>query len=27
LPIVKDQLPLDIVKRALNAASLSGVIQ
>jgi len=24
LPIVKDQLPLDIVKRALNAASLSG---
>jgi signal recognition particle subunit SRP54 len=25
LPIVKDQLPLDIVKRALNAASLSGV--
>ena len=25
LPIVKDQRPLDIVKRALNAASLSGV--
>jgi len=25
LPIVKDQLPLDIVKRALNAASLSGI--
>jgi len=25
LPIVKDQLPNDIVKRALNAASLSGV--
>ena len=25
LPIVKDQLPRDIVKRALNAASLSGV--
>jgi len=25
LPIVKNQLPLDIVKRALNAASLSGV--
>jgi len=25
LPIVKDQLPLDIAKRALNAASLSGV--
>jgi len=25
LPIVKDQLPLDIVKRALNVASLSGV--
>ena len=25
LPIVKEQLPLDIVKRALNAASLSGV--
>ena len=25
LPIVKDQLPLDIVKRSLNAASLSGV--
>jgi len=25
LPIVKDQLPLDIVKRALSAASLSGV--
>ena len=25
LPIVKDQLPADIVKRALNAASLSGV--
>ena len=25
LPIVKGQLPLDIVKRALNAASLSGV--
>jgi len=25
LPIVKDQLPSDIVKRALNAASLSGV--
>ena len=25
LPIVKDQLPIDIVKRALNAASLSGV--
>lgn len=25
LPIVKDQLPYDIVKRALNAASLSGV--
>ena len=25
MPIVKDQLPLDIVKRALNAASLSGV--
>ena len=25
LPIVKDQLPPDIVKRALNAASLSGV--
>jgi len=25
LPIVKDQLPLEIVKRALNAASLSGV--
>ena len=25
LPIVRDQLPLDIVKRALNAASLSGV--
>ena len=25
LPIVKDQPPLDIVKRALNAASLSGV--
>jgi signal recognition particle subunit SRP54 len=25
LPIVKDQLPFDIVKRALNAASLSGV--
>jgi len=24
LPIVKDQLPLDITKRALNAASLSG---
>jgi signal recognition particle subunit SRP54 len=24
LPIVKDQLPLDIAKRALNAASLSG---
>ena len=24
LPIVKDQLPTDIVKRALNAASLSG---
>ena len=24
LPIVKDQLPLDIVKRAINAASLSG---
>jgi len=24
LPIVKDQIPLDIVKRALNAASLSG---
>jgi len=25
LPIVKDQLPTDIVRRALNAASLSGV--
>jgi len=25
LPIVKDQLPLDIAKRALSAASLSGV--
>ena len=25
LPIVKDQMPVDIVKRALNAASLSGV--
>jgi len=25
LPTVKDQLPLDIVKRALNVASLSGV--
>jgi len=25
LPVVKDQLPQDIVKRALNAASLSGV--
>ena len=25
LPIVKDQLPADIVKRALNSASLSGV--
>jgi len=25
LPIVKDQLPIDIVKRAINAASLSGV--
>ena len=25
LPIVKDQLPIDIVKRSLNAASLSGV--
>ena len=25
LPIVKDQLPADIVKRALNAGSLSGV--
>jgi len=25
LPIVQDQLPTDIVKRALNAASLSGV--
>jgi len=25
LPIVKDQLPIDIVKRALNAGSLSGV--
>ena len=25
LPIVKGQLPLDIVKRALNAASISGV--
>ena len=25
LPIVKNQLPLDIVKRALNAASLSGI--
>ena len=25
LPIVKDQLPVDIVKRAINAASLSGV--
>jgi len=25
LPIVKEQLPLDITKRALNAASLSGV--
>jgi len=25
LPIVKNQLPLDIAKRALNAASLSGV--
>jgi len=25
LPIVKDQLPLDIVKRAINAASLSGI--
>ena len=25
LPIIKDQLPFDIVKRALNAASLSGV--
>ena len=25
LPIVKDQLPIDIVKRALNAASISGV--
>ena len=25
LPIVKDQLPIDIAKRALNAASLSGV--
>ena len=25
LPVVKDQLPIDIVKRALNAASLSGV--
>jgi len=25
LPIIKDQLPLDIVKRALNAASLSGI--
>jgi len=25
LPIVKGQLPIDIVKRALNAASLSGV--
>ena len=25
LPIVKDQLPIDIVKRALSAASLSGV--
>ena len=25
MPIVKDQLPLDIVKRAQNAASLSGV--
>ena len=25
LPIVKGQLPLDIVKRALNAASLSGI--
>ncbi len=24
LPIVKDQLPLDIVKRTINAASLSG---
>ena len=25
LPIVKDQLPLDIVKRALNAATLGGI--
>ena len=25
LPIVKDQLPIDIVKRAMNAASLSGI--
>jgi len=25
LPIVKDQLPIDIAKRALNAATLSGV--
>ncbi|HIF61913.1 MAG TPA: signal recognition particle protein [Candidatus Pelagibacter sp.] len=25
LPTVKDQLPIDIVKRAMNAASLSGV--
>ena len=25
LPIVKDQLPIDIAKRALNAASLSGI--
>jgi len=25
LPIVKDQLPIDIVKRALNAASLNGL--
>ena len=25
MPIVKGQLPIDIVKRALNAASLSGV--
>ncbi len=25
LPIVEDQLPIDIVKRALNSASLSGV--
>jgi len=25
LPIVKDQLPIDIVKRAISAASLSGV--